>query len=81
MTSGEGGCISTRDEQLTKKISVQRFHGIDREAWNRYSKEGTQDYDVIQPGYKYNMMDMQAAIGIHQLKELENFISKTSKTS
>lgn len=76
MTTGEGGCITTRDEQLTKKIIVQRFHGIDREAWNRYGKEGNQNYDVIQPGYKYNMMDLQAAIGIHQLKELEIFITK-----
>jgi dTDP-4-amino-4,6-dideoxygalactose transaminase len=76
MTSGEGGCISTRDEQLTKKIFVQRFHGIDRESWNRFSKEGSQHYDVIQPGYKYNMMDLQAAIGIHQLKKLETFLAK-----
>lgn len=79
MTSGEGGCISTRDEQLVKKITVQRFHGIDRDAWNRYGKEGSQDYDVVQPGYKYNMMDLQAAIGIHQLKQLENFITKRQK--
>ncbi|MDR1057236.1 MAG: DegT/DnrJ/EryC1/StrS aminotransferase family protein [Coxiellaceae bacterium] len=79
MTTGEGGCLATRDEELTKKISVQRFHGIDREAWNRYGKEGTQHYDVIQPGHKYNMMDLQAAIGIHQLKELENFITKRQK--
>lgn len=79
MTSGEGGCIATRDEQLAKKIMVQRFHGIDRDAWNRFSKEGNQHYDVIQPGYKYNMMDLQAAIGIHQLKQLENFIVKRQK--
>lgn len=79
MTTGEGGCISTRDEQLVKKITVQRFHGIDREAWNRYGKDGNQNYDVIQPGYKYNMMDLQAAIGIHQLKELETFIAKRQK--
>lgn len=76
MTTGEGGCVATRDEELTKKISIQRFHGIDREAWNRYGKEGNQNYDVVQPGYKYNMMDLQAAIGIHQLQALENFIAK-----
>jgi dTDP-4-amino-4,6-dideoxygalactose transaminase len=79
MTTGEGGGISTRDEELTKKISVQRFHGIDRESWDRFSKEGSQHYDVIQPGYKYNMMDLQAAIGIHQLRELEKFIAKRQK--
>lgn len=79
MTTGEGGCIATRDEQLTKDVAVQRFHGIDRDAWNRYGKEGNQHYDVIQPGYKYNMMDLQAAIGIHQLHELENFIARRQK--
>lgn len=76
MTTGEGGCVTTRDEELSKKIFVQRFHGIDRESWNRFSKDGSQHYDVIQPGYKYNMMDLQAAIGIHQLKQLEDFIKK-----
>jgi len=79
MTTGEGGCISTRDANLAKDITVQRFHGIDRDAWNRYGIEGNQDYDVIQPGYKYNMPDLLAAIGIHQLAELENFIAKRQK--
>lgn len=76
MTTGEGGCLVTRDEQLAYEVSVQRFHGIDREAWNRYGKDGNQGYDVIRPGYKYNMMDLQAAIGIHQLAHLEEFIAK-----
>lgn len=76
MTSGEGGCLTTNDEKLAKDVKIQRFHGIDRESWNRYGKEGNQDYDVIQPGYKYNMMDLQAAIGIHQLAQLEDFIAK-----
>lgn len=76
MTTGEGGCISTRDSELAREVKVQRFHGIDREAFNRHEKGGRQDYDVIQPGYKYNMLDLQAAIGIHQLAELEGFIAK-----
>lgn len=76
MTSGEGGCVVTRDEAVAKKIKISRFHGIDRDAFNRYSKEGNQSYDVVEPGYKYNMMDLQAAIGIHQLDELEMFIKK-----
>jgi len=79
MTTGEGGCITTRDAALAKAISVMRFHGIDREAWNRYGKGGNAHYDVIQPGYKYNMMDIQAAIGIHQLQELESFIAIRTK--
>lgn len=73
ITSGEGGCIVTRDEKIAKQVSVMRFHGIDRDAFNRFSKEGSQHYDVIAPGFKYNMLDMQAAIAIHQLPEIGNF--------
>lgn len=76
MTTGEGGCVSTRDEALAKKIGLLRFHGIDREAWNRYGKTGNQDYEVVLPGFKYNMMDIQAAIGVHQLRELDDFIAR-----
>ncbi|CAM4423252.1 MAG: UDP-4-amino-4-deoxy-L-arabinose--oxoglutarate aminotransferase [Legionellaceae bacterium] len=76
MTTGEGGCVTTRDAALAKMINLLRFHGIDREAWNRNAKEGSQVYDVVAPGYKYNMMDMQAALGIHQLNDLESFIEK-----
>jgi dTDP-4-amino-4,6-dideoxygalactose transaminase len=76
MTTGEGGCISTSDDNLAKNLAIQRFHGIDRDAFDRYGKKGNQDYDVVEPGYKYNMLDLQAAIGIHQLAELESFIAK-----
>ncbi|MES2217313.1 MAG: DegT/DnrJ/EryC1/StrS aminotransferase family protein [Pseudomonadota bacterium] len=79
MTTGEGGCISTRDEQLAKKIGLLRFHGIDREAWNRYGKGGQQDYEIVMPGFKYNMMDIQAAIGLHQLRELDGFIERRAE--
>lgn len=76
MTTGEGGCVITRDKHLAEQVARLRFHGIDRDAWNRYGKSGTQDYEVVLPGYKYNMMDLQAAIGIHQLKELGGFIER-----
>lgn len=79
MTTGEGGCVCTRDEEIAQKISALRFHGIDRQAWDRYGKKGNQDYDVIAPGFKYNMMDIQAALGIHQLKELEHFINRRTE--
>lgn len=79
MTTGEGGCITTRDAKLAKAIGVMRFHGIDRDSFNRYSKEGNQNYDVIEPGYKYNMMDLQAILGIHQLAALESFIAAREK--
>jgi dTDP-4-amino-4,6-dideoxygalactose transaminase len=79
MTSGEGGCITTNDDALAKKIGVMRFHGIDREAWNRYGKGGSQHYEVVDAGYKYNMLDLQAAIGIHQLRELPGFLVEREK--
>lgn len=76
MTTGEGGCVTSSDSSLIEQVRVLRFHGIDRSAWDRYSKKGDQGYNVIAPGFKYNMMDIQAALGIHQLAELETFISK-----
>lgn len=79
MTSGEGGCITSNDDNLAKQINIMRFHGIDREAWNRYGKGGSQHYDVVDAGYKYNMLDVQAAIGMHQLRELPEFLAEREK--
>lgn len=79
MTTGEGGAIVLRDEDLAKKIQPLRFHGIDRSSFNRFSKTGSQEYDVIGPGFKFNMMDIQAALGIHQLQALDGFIKRRSQ--
>ena len=76
MTTGEGGCVATHDEELARKVGLLRFHGIDRESWNRFSKSGSQHYEVVMPGFKYNMMDIQAALGLHQLPELDGFIAR-----
>ncbi len=75
MTTGEGGAVITQDEAVIKRIERLRFHGIDREAFNRFSKSGSQQYDIEMPGFKYNMMDIQAALGIHQLPALDGFIT------
>lgn len=79
MTTGEGGCVVTRDPQLAEQIARLTFHGVDRQSFNRYGKGGSQDYEIVMPGYKYNMMDLQAAIGIHQLKELDDFIARRNE--
>lgn len=79
MTTGEGGCVVTHDQQLADQIARLRFHGMDRQAWNRYGKSGNQDYEIVLPGFKYNMMDMQAALGISQLKELSGFILRRNE--
>ncbi len=79
MTTGEGGCVTTTDAELARKVSLLRFHGIDRDSWNRYGKSGKQDYEIVLPGLKYNMMDLQAALGLHQLKELDHFIARRTE--
>lgn len=76
MTTGEGGCVVTRDAALADEVARLRFHGIDRQAWNRHGKSGSQDYEIVLPGFKFNMMDMQAALGIHQLPALGGFIQR-----
>ena len=79
MTTGEGGCVVTRDDKLAEKIALLRFHGMDREAWNRFGKSGSPHYEIVTPGYKYNMMDIQAAIGLHQLPALDGFIKRRTE--
>ncbi len=76
ITTGEGGAVVTDDPKVIKAIERLRFHGIDRDAFNRFSKQGSQTYDVVTPGFKYNMLDLQAAIGLHQLPQLDAFIEK-----
>jgi dTDP-4-amino-4,6-dideoxygalactose transaminase len=81
MTTGEGGCVVTRDAKVAKSIEVQRFHGIDRASWKEQPKvEGLTEYsvnvDTVEPGLKSNFMDLQAALGIHQLPALEGFNKK-----
>ncbi len=73
MTTGEGGAVTLRDEKLAAELQLLRFHGMDREAWARFGKTGNQHYEIITPGYKFNMMDMQAALGLHQLPALDGF--------
>ncbi|CAB3290128.1 UDP-4-amino-4, 6-dideoxy-N-acetyl-beta-L-altrosamine transaminase [Methanocaldococcus lauensis] len=71
ITTGEGGMVTTDREEIAEKIKILRLHGISRDAWKRYSSEGSWYYEIIECGYKYNMTDIQAAIGIHQLKKVE----------
>jgi dTDP-4-amino-4,6-dideoxygalactose transaminase len=79
ITTGEGGMIVTDDEALADELQLLRFHGMDKDAWKRYDKAGRAGYDIVRFGYKYNMMDIQAALGIHQLKKLKAFNSKRSE--
>jgi len=73
MTTGEGGMLLTDDDEIAKRASVMRLHGISRDAWDRFKTAGSWYYEVVAPGYKYNMTDIAAAIGIHQLKKITAF--------
>jgi dTDP-4-amino-4,6-dideoxygalactose transaminase len=79
MTTGEGGMLCTPDEELAEQISLLKFHGMNREAWKRFAASGTPGYDIMLPGFKYNMMDIQAALGIHQLPRLDGFIRRRTE--
>ncbi len=74
MTTGEGGAIATADDGLAETMRLLTLHGMSRDAWKRYSGSGSWYYEVVLPGYKDNMTDIQAALGIHQLQKLEGFI-------
>jgi dTDP-4-amino-4,6-dideoxygalactose transaminase len=76
MTTGEGGMITTSDGDLAQRLRMLALHGMSRDAWNRYSAAGSWYYEVMEPGYKYNMTDIQAALGIHQLRKLNSFIGR-----
>ncbi len=73
ITTGEGCAIVVRDEAIKKRIELLRFHGIDRDVSLRHGKSGSQTYDIALAGYKFNMTDIQAAMGIHQLPRVEEF--------
>ena len=74
MTTGEGGAIATADDGLAETMRLLTLHGMSRDAWKRYTGSGSWYYEVVLPGYKDNMTDIQAALGIHQLQKLEGFI-------
>lgn len=74
ITTGEGGMVVSRNLNLVKRIKIMRLHGIDRDAFDRYqSKTPKWYYNVVAPGFKYNMTDIGAAIGVHQLRKLPKF--------
>ncbi|TDI76011.1 MAG: DegT/DnrJ/EryC1/StrS family aminotransferase [Bacteroidetes bacterium] len=79
MTTVEGGVVTTNDAEIAEKLRVLSLHGISKDAWKRYSSQGQWYYEVHQLGYKYNFTDLQAALGIQQLKKLNNFNSIREK--
>ena len=79
ITSGEGGMITHGDEKLENQVRLLRFHGIERDAWKRYGKGGNPEYDIQRPGFKYNLTDIQAALGLAQLSRLNEINRRRSE--
>lgn len=77
MTTGEGGMIVTRSAELAKRMKVMRLHGIDRDAFDRFrATKPSWYYEIVAPGFKYNLTDLAASIGIVQLKRLPEFVAR-----
>ena len=73
ITAGEGGMLTTNTPKLAEQVAVLRLHGISRDAWKRYQVAGYQHYEVLYPGYKYNMFDLQAALVLPQLSHIDEW--------
>jgi len=71
ITTGEGGMLTTNNEEWAERARLLRLHGISSDAWSRYSDSGFKHYETVLAGYKYNMSDLQAALGLHQIERLE----------
>jgi len=71
LATGEGGMVTTADPARAARIKTLALHGLNADAWKRFSDQGFKHYEVTEPGFKYNMMDLQAALGIHQLARVE----------
>ncbi len=72
ITTGEGGMVIAREKKDIDRIKILGLHGMSKDAWKRFGDEGYKHYYVVEAGFKYNMMDIQAAIGIHQLKRIDS---------
>jgi len=76
ITTCEGGMVTTANGEWAEKIKTYGLHGLSHDAWMRYSDRGYRHYQVTVPGFKYNMTDLQASLGIHQLKKIASFFSR-----
>lgn len=73
ITTGEGGMATTENPDWARRMRMMSLHGISLDAWDRYTEKGSWYYEIIQPGYKYNLTDIAAALGIEQLKRSDDF--------
>jgi dTDP-4-amino-4,6-dideoxygalactose transaminase len=76
ITTGEGGMICTEDDALAERCRIMALHGISKDVWKRYTAEGSWYYEIIAPGYKYNMTDVAAAMGLAQLRKAQKMFAR-----
>jgi perosamine synthetase len=81
LTTGEGGMVTTDNDEWADKLKILRLHGISKDAWKRYTNEGSWYYEVVDAGYKYNTTDIQAALGLAQLKKVDWMCEKRKEIS
>jgi dTDP-4-amino-4,6-dideoxygalactose transaminase len=78
ITTGEGGMACTNDDGYAERMRVMSLHGISKDAWKRFTAEGSWYYEIVAPGFKYNLTDIAAAIGIHQLRRADELHQRRS---
>jgi perosamine synthetase len=76
ITTGEGGMITTEDEEYADRMRIMSLHGISKDAWKRYTAEGSWYYEIVAPGYKYNLTDIAAGLGVAQLRKADVFLKR-----
>jgi dTDP-4-amino-4,6-dideoxygalactose transaminase len=79
ITTGEGGMVTSNDPDLAKKIQVYGLHGLSADAWSRFSDKGYKHYDVVFPGFKYNLTDLAATLGLVQLPKAEQWLRRRNE--
>jgi dTDP-4-amino-4,6-dideoxygalactose transaminase len=79
ITTGEGGMVCTSNDAYAERMRIMSLHGISSDAWKRFSTEGRWYYEIVAPGFKYNLTDIASSIGIHQLRKADEFHRKRSK--
>ena len=79
ISTGEGGMLTTQDPEIAQRVRVLSLHGISRDAWKRYGPDGSWRYNILDAGFKYNMTDLSAALGLHQLKKLPRFLKRRAE--
>lgn len=81
ITTGEGGMACTNDDKLAERMRIMSLHGISKDAWKRFTSEGSWYYEIVAPGFKYNLTDIASAIGLQQLRKADHFRAERERVA